>query len=99
MDTGKTSVSRRDGQGARKYYKKRDGSFAVVIEIATGVFEFGRLIAIPDRTILDGYEDALGRARARLRAGIAAGDTDNALAAFGAAQDAALALLREAFEP
>ena len=44
---------------------------------------------------LDGYQDAIRRARAALRAGITAGDTDNALAAFEAAQDAALALLRE----
>ena len=60
--------------------------------------EFGRLVVVPSRTVLDGYQDAIGRACAALRAGIAAGDTDNALAAFEAAQDAALALLREAFK-
>ena len=58
-----------------------------------------KLVVVPGRTILDAYEDALGRARAALRAGLDAGDTHNALAAFEATQDAALALLREAFTP
>ena len=96
MDERKVILHRRDGQGATsKYYKKRDGSFAVAIEIAPDVIEFGRLIAVPDRTVLDAYEDALGRARAALRAGVEAGDTLIALAVFEAAVDAALALLRE----
>jgi hypothetical protein len=97
MDEGKVIVRRRDGQGAtRKYYRKKDGSLALVIEIGAGVFEFGRLVLIPSRTVLDAYEDALGRARAVLRAGIEAGDAQNALAIFEAAVDLALEALREA---
>ena len=77
MDETKNNHRAADGQGAtRKYYRKKDGSLAVAIEIGAGVFEFGRLVPVPDRTILDAYEDALGRARAALRAGIDAGDTD-----------------------
>ena len=82
----------------RKYYRKKDGSLAVVIEVGAGVFEFGRFVAVPDRTILDAYEDALRRACAALRAGIDAGDTDKALAAFEAAAGAAQALLREGWD-
>lgn len=96
---GKVIHRGRDGQGAaRKYYRKKDGSLALVIEIGAGVFEFGRLVAVPDRTILDAYEDALRRACAALRAGIDAGDTDKALAAFEAAAGAAQALLREGWD-
>jgi hypothetical protein len=99
MDERKVILHRRDGQGAtRKYYKKKDGSLALVIEIETDVFEFGRLVAVPDRTVLDAYEDALGRARAALRAGVEAGDTFIALAVFEAAVDAATALLREGLD-
>ena len=95
MDERKVILHRRDQQGGvRKYYKKRDGSFAVAIEIAPDVFEFGKLIAVPDRTVLDAYEDALGH-RAALRTGVEAGDTLIALAVFEAAVDAALALPRE----
>jgi hypothetical protein len=93
---GKVIYRRRGGQGAtRKYYRKKDGSLALVIEIETDVFEFSRLVAVPDRTILDAYEDALRRARAALRTGVEAGDTLIAVA-FEAAVDAALGLLREA---
>ena len=99
MDGRKDTSHVADGQGAlRKRYKKKDGSLAIVVELQPNVFEFGRLVLLPRRSVLDGYADALGRARAALKAGITAGDTDNALAAFEAAQDAALALLREAFE-
>ena len=57
--------------------------------------EFGGLVIIRDRTILDAFGDALRRSRAALRAGIDAGNADEALAAFEAATGAALALLRE----
>jgi hypothetical protein len=97
MDEGKFIVRRRDGQGAtRKYYRKKDGTFAVAYEIAPNVVEFGRLIGIPDKTAIDVYESALWRARAALRAGIEADDAQNALAIFEAAVDAAFELLREA---
>ena len=101
MDGRKDTSHVADGQGAlrKRRYKKKDGSLAIVVELQPNVFEFGRLVLLPRRTVLDGYQDAIGRARAALKAGITAGDADNALAAFEAAQDAALALLREAFEP
>jgi hypothetical protein len=93
---GKVIHRGRDGQGAtRKYYRKRDGSLALVIEIEADVFEFSRLVIIRDRTILDGFEDALKRARAALRASLVVGDADEALAVFEADTDAALAFLRE----
>ena len=45
---GKVIHRRRDGQGAtRKYYRKKDGSLALAIEIAPGVIEFGRLVVSP----------------------------------------------------
>ena len=73
---GKVIHRGRDGQGAtRKYYRKKDGSLALAIEIAPDVIEFGKLITVRDRTILDAFEDALRRSRAALRAGIEAGDT------------------------
>ena len=59
-------------QSARKRYRKRDGSWVIAISIAPNVIEFGKFIAVPDRTVLDAYEDALGRARAALRAGVEA---------------------------
>ena len=96
---GKVIHRGRDGQGAtRKYYRKKDSSLALAIEIAPGVIEFGKLIAVPDRTIVDAYEDAIGRSRAALRTGVEAGDTLIALAVFEAAVDAALALLREGLD-
>ena len=82
----------------RKYYRKKDGSLALAVEIAPGVIEFGKLIPVPDRTIIDAFEDALGRARAALRTGVEAGDTLIALAVFEAAQDEALTLLREGWD-
>ena len=87
MDMGKVIHLRRDGQGAtRKYYKKNDGSLALAVEIAPNAIEFGQLIVVPHRSILDAFEDALGRARGALRAGLEAGDTLIALAAFEAAR-------------
>ena len=99
LDVGKVIHRGRDGQGAtRKYYRKKDGSLAVVIEIEAAVFEFGKLIAVPDRTIINAFEDALRRSRAALRTGVEAGDTLMALAVFEAAVDAALGLLREGLD-
>ena len=96
---GKVIHRRRDGQGAtRKYYRRKDGSLALAIEIAPGVIEFGRLVVVPRRTIIDAFEDALGQARAALRTGVEAGDTLIALAVFEAAQDAAVTLLREGWD-
>jgi hypothetical protein len=88
----------RDAQSARKRHRKRDGSWVIAISIAPNVIEFGKLVVVPDRTILDAYEDALGRARAALRAGIEAGDIDNAIAIFEASVNAAFELLREALK-
>lgn len=96
MDDVKGIVRRRDGQGARKYYRKRDGSWALAIELQPGVIEFGRLVLVPDKTALDAYESAVGRARKALRTVLDAGDGDNALAIFQAAVDAAFEALREA---
>jgi hypothetical protein len=95
VDRGRVIYRRHDGQGVRKYYRKHDGSWVLARELQPGVIEFGRLVIIRDRTILDGFEDALNRARAALRAGLVAGDADEALAVFEANTDAALALLRE----
>ena len=93
---GKVIHRGRDGQGGlRKYYRKKDGSLALTIEIEPNVIEFGKLIAVPDRTIIDAFEDALRRSRAALRTGVEAGDTLIALAVFEVAVDAALTLLRE----
>ncbi len=93
---GKVIHRGRDGQGGlRKYYRKKAGSLALTIEIEPNVIEFGRLVIIRDRTILDGFEDALKRARAALRASLVVGDADEAVAVFEADTDAALALLRE----
>ena len=62
------------------------------------MIEFGKLVPVPDRTIIDAFEDALGRACAALRTGVEAGDTLIALAVFEAAQDEALTLLREGWD-
>jgi hypothetical protein len=97
VDGNKVIHRRRDGQGAtRKYYLKRDGSLALAVEIAPNVVEFGRLVAVPDRTPPDHYEDALWVARKALKTGLAAGEVDEALAIFEAALDAAFGVLREA---
>jgi predicted RNase H-like HicB family nuclease len=98
VDGAKVIPHRSDGQGARKRYRKRDGSWVIAVELEPGVIEFGRLIAVRDRDVFDAYEDALARARAALRTGVDAGDAHNALAAFEATVDAALALLREALK-
>ena len=75
VDMGKVIHRGRDGQGGlRKYYRKKDGSLALTIEIEPNVIEFGRLVIIRDGTILDGFEDALKRARAALRASLVVGD-------------------------
>ena len=96
MDKGKVIYRGRDGQGGlRKYYRKKDGSLALTIEIEPNVIEFGRLVIIRDRTILDGFEDALRRARAALRAGLVAGDQMRPSRSSRPTTDAALALLRE----
>jgi hypothetical protein len=68
MDETRIIVCRPDLQGARKYYRKRDGSWAIAYELRPGVIKFGRLVSVPDRTALDHYEDALWRARAAFRA-------------------------------
>ncbi len=59
MDGTRPSIYRSAGQDARKIYRKSDGTFAVAVEIAPNVIEFGRLVLVPDRTALDVYEDAL----------------------------------------
>ena len=84
MDRVKTIVCRPGGQGARKLYKKRDGSWVLTCELQPGVIEFGRLVAVPDRTALDAYEDALWRTRAAFRGHLGAGDADDAFAVFEA---------------
>ena len=98
MDGTRPSICRSAGQDARKIYRKSDGTFAVAVETAPNVIEFGRLVLVPDRTALDVYEDALWRARKALKTGLGAGDVDEALAIFEAALDAAFEVLREAFK-
>ena len=60
MDGTRPSICRSAGQDARKIYRKSDGTFAVAVEFAPNVIEFGQLVLVPDRTTLDVYEDALG---------------------------------------
>jgi hypothetical protein len=98
MDGTRPSICRSAGQDARKIYRKSNGTFAVAVEIAPNVIEFGRLVLVPDRTALDVYEDALRRARKALKTGLGASDVDAALAIFEAALDAAFEVLREAFK-
>lgn len=99
MDGVKTIVCRPYEQGARKYYRKRDGSWALAYELEPDVIEFGRLVAVPDRTALDTYEDALWRARAAFRGHLGLSDVDDAFAVFEASVDAAFEALREALKP
>jgi hypothetical protein len=98
MDETRIIVCRPDLQGARKYYRKRDGSWAIAYELQPGVIKFGRLVSVPDRTALDHYEDALWRARAAFRGHLGASDVDSAFAVLEASVDAAPEALRQALK-
>ena len=75
----KTIICRSAGaRRAQVFTESPTASFAVAVEIAPNVIEFGRLVLVPDRTALDVYEDALWRARKALKTGLGAGDVDEA---------------------